>query len=45
MNLVADFDFADVGVCRCLEPGRNVRLVSDEWVMGLFPKLIVEHVY
>ena len=42
---MADFGFADVGVCCCLEPGRNVRLASDEWVISLFPKLIVEHVY
>lgn len=36
-SLVSDFDFANVGVCCCLELGQNVRLASGEWVMGLFP--------
>lgn len=40
---MSDVDFAD-GVCCCLGPGQNVRLASDEWVMGLLPRLIVEHV-
>lgn len=43
-NLASDFDFADVGVCCCLELWQKVRLASAEWVMGLFPRLIVEHV-